>query len=79
VPCLLPAATDAKALSILGMRCFGFAPLRLPEWSGLGKFAARSASRGQPGSSPRSNVRDHNVMETGTTLDWPLTLRFGIE
>jgi acetylornithine deacetylase/succinyl-diaminopimelate desuccinylase-like protein len=30
VPYLLPAATDAKALSLLGIRCFGFAPLRLP-------------------------------------------------
>jgi acetylornithine deacetylase/succinyl-diaminopimelate desuccinylase-like protein len=31
VPYLLPAATDAKALSALGIRCFGFAPLLLPE------------------------------------------------
>ena len=30
VPYLLPAATDAKALSLLGIRCFGFAPLLLP-------------------------------------------------
>jgi acetylornithine deacetylase/succinyl-diaminopimelate desuccinylase-like protein len=31
VPYLLPAATDAKALAKLGIRCFGFAPLRLPD------------------------------------------------
>jgi acetylornithine deacetylase/succinyl-diaminopimelate desuccinylase-like protein len=31
VPYLLPAATDAKALATLGIRCFGFAPLRLPD------------------------------------------------
>lgn len=30
VPYLLPAGTDAKAFSRLGIRCFGFAPLRLP-------------------------------------------------
>jgi acetylornithine deacetylase/succinyl-diaminopimelate desuccinylase-like protein len=30
VPYLLSAGTDAKAFAELGMRCFGFAPLRLP-------------------------------------------------
>ena len=30
VPYLLSAGTDAKAFSRLGIRCFGFAPLRLP-------------------------------------------------
>lgn len=30
VPYLLSAGTDAKAFAQLGMRCFGFAPLRLP-------------------------------------------------
>lgn len=30
VPYTLSAGTDAKALSRLGIRCFGFAPLRLP-------------------------------------------------
>jgi acetylornithine deacetylase/succinyl-diaminopimelate desuccinylase-like protein len=30
VPYMLSAGTDAKAFSRLGMRCFGFAPLRLP-------------------------------------------------
>ena len=31
VPYLLPAGTDAKQFSRLGMSCFGFAPLRLPD------------------------------------------------
>jgi acetylornithine deacetylase/succinyl-diaminopimelate desuccinylase-like protein len=31
VPYMLPAGTDAKALQPLGIRCFGFAPLRLPD------------------------------------------------
>ena len=30
VPYLLSAGTDAKAWDRLGIRCFGFAPLRLP-------------------------------------------------
>ena len=30
VPYLLPAGTDAKYFSRMGMRCFGFCPLRLP-------------------------------------------------
>jgi acetylornithine deacetylase/succinyl-diaminopimelate desuccinylase-like protein len=30
VPYMLSGGTDAKAFSRLGMRCFGFAPLRLP-------------------------------------------------
>ena len=30
VPYCLPAGTDAKSFSTLGVRCFGFAPLRLP-------------------------------------------------
>jgi acetylornithine deacetylase/succinyl-diaminopimelate desuccinylase-like protein len=30
VPYMLPGGTDAKALSRLGIRCFGFAPLLLP-------------------------------------------------
>jgi acetylornithine deacetylase/succinyl-diaminopimelate desuccinylase-like protein len=30
VPYMLPGGTDAKHLAELGMRCFGFAPLRLP-------------------------------------------------
>jgi acetylornithine deacetylase/succinyl-diaminopimelate desuccinylase-like protein len=30
VPYLLSAGTDAKSFSTLGIRCFGFAPLRLP-------------------------------------------------
>lgn len=30
VPYLLPAGTDAKAFSTLGISCYGFAPLRLP-------------------------------------------------
>jgi acetylornithine deacetylase/succinyl-diaminopimelate desuccinylase-like protein len=30
LPYLLPAATDAKSFARLGIRCFGFAPLRLP-------------------------------------------------
>lgn len=30
VPYTIPAGTDAKALSRLGIRCFGFAPLQLP-------------------------------------------------
>jgi acetylornithine deacetylase/succinyl-diaminopimelate desuccinylase-like protein len=30
VPYMLSGGTDAKAFSQLGMRCFGFAPLRLP-------------------------------------------------
>lgn len=30
VPYMLPAGTDAKAFSRLGIRCYGFAPLRLP-------------------------------------------------
>jgi acetylornithine deacetylase/succinyl-diaminopimelate desuccinylase-like protein len=31
IPYLLPAGTDAKQFSELGIACFGFAPLRLPE------------------------------------------------
>lgn len=31
VPYLMPGGTDAKALSLLGIRCFGFSPLRLPD------------------------------------------------
>lgn len=31
IPYLLPAGTDAKHFSRLGMACFGFAPLRLPD------------------------------------------------
>jgi acetylornithine deacetylase/succinyl-diaminopimelate desuccinylase-like protein len=30
IPYMLSGGTDAKAFSRLGMRCFGFAPLRLP-------------------------------------------------
>ena len=30
VPYMVSAGTDAKAFSRLGIRCFGFAPLRLP-------------------------------------------------
>jgi acetylornithine deacetylase/succinyl-diaminopimelate desuccinylase-like protein len=30
VPYMLSGGTDAKAFSTLGIRCFGFAPLRLP-------------------------------------------------
>lgn len=30
VPYMLSAGTDAKAFARLGIRCFGFAPLRLP-------------------------------------------------
>jgi len=30
VPYCMPAGTDGKAFSRLGIRCFGFAPLRLP-------------------------------------------------
>jgi acetylornithine deacetylase/succinyl-diaminopimelate desuccinylase-like protein len=30
VPYMLSGGTDAKAFSQLGIRCFGFAPLRLP-------------------------------------------------
>lgn len=30
VPFMMPAGTDAKAFSTLGIRCYGFAPLRLP-------------------------------------------------
>ena len=30
VPYMLSGGTDAKAFSRLGLRCFGFAPLRLP-------------------------------------------------
>ncbi len=30
VPYMLSGGTDAKAFSLLGIRCFGFAPLRLP-------------------------------------------------
>jgi acetylornithine deacetylase/succinyl-diaminopimelate desuccinylase-like protein len=30
VPYMLSAGTDAKSFSQLGIRCFGFAPLRLP-------------------------------------------------
>jgi acetylornithine deacetylase/succinyl-diaminopimelate desuccinylase-like protein len=30
VPYLLPAGTDAKYFSRLGIKCFGFCPLRLP-------------------------------------------------
>jgi acetylornithine deacetylase/succinyl-diaminopimelate desuccinylase-like protein len=30
LPYLVPAATDAKSFARLGIRCFGFAPLRLP-------------------------------------------------
>jgi acetylornithine deacetylase/succinyl-diaminopimelate desuccinylase-like protein len=30
VPYMLSGGTDAKALARLGIRCFGFAPLRLP-------------------------------------------------
>ncbi|WP_019929982.1 M20/M25/M40 family metallo-hydrolase [Nocardia sp. BMG111209] len=31
IPYLLPAGTDAKQFSRLGMACYGFAPLRLPD------------------------------------------------
>jgi acetylornithine deacetylase/succinyl-diaminopimelate desuccinylase-like protein len=30
VPYMLPGGTDAKAFARLGIRCFGFAPLKLP-------------------------------------------------
>jgi acetylornithine deacetylase/succinyl-diaminopimelate desuccinylase-like protein len=30
IPYMLSGGTDAKAFSQLGMRCFGFSPLRLP-------------------------------------------------
>jgi acetylornithine deacetylase/succinyl-diaminopimelate desuccinylase-like protein len=30
VPYLMSAGTDAKSFSTLGIRCFGFAPVRLP-------------------------------------------------
>lgn len=30
VPYLMPGGTDAKALSLLGITCYGFSPLRLP-------------------------------------------------
>jgi acetylornithine deacetylase/succinyl-diaminopimelate desuccinylase-like protein len=30
VPYMLSGGTDAKAFARLGMRCFGFSPLRLP-------------------------------------------------
>jgi acetylornithine deacetylase/succinyl-diaminopimelate desuccinylase-like protein len=30
VPYMLSGGTDAKAFSRLGIRCFGFSPLRLP-------------------------------------------------
>jgi acetylornithine deacetylase/succinyl-diaminopimelate desuccinylase-like protein len=30
VPYLMSGGTDAKAFATLGIRCFGFAPLRLP-------------------------------------------------
>ncbi|MGZ4552497.1 MAG: M20/M25/M40 family metallo-hydrolase, partial [Mycobacteriaceae bacterium] len=30
VPFMLSGGTDAKAFTKLGIRCFGFAPLRLP-------------------------------------------------
>jgi acetylornithine deacetylase/succinyl-diaminopimelate desuccinylase-like protein len=30
VPYLMSGGTDAKSFSLLGIRCFGFAPLRLP-------------------------------------------------
>ena len=30
VPYMLSGGTDAKAFATLGIRCFGFAPLRLP-------------------------------------------------
>ena len=30
VPYLMPGGTDAKALSLLGIACYGFSPLRLP-------------------------------------------------
>jgi acetylornithine deacetylase/succinyl-diaminopimelate desuccinylase-like protein len=38
VPYMLSGGTDAKAFATLGIRCYGFAPLRLPptlEFSGL--------------------------------------------
>jgi acetylornithine deacetylase/succinyl-diaminopimelate desuccinylase-like protein len=38
VPYMLSGGTDAKSFSLLGMRCFGFAPLRLPpelDFSGM--------------------------------------------
>lgn len=31
VPYVMPGGTDAKALSLLGIRCYGFSPLRLPD------------------------------------------------
>ena len=31
VPYLMSGGTDAKSFSTLGMRCFGFSPLRLPD------------------------------------------------
>ncbi|OLL70154.1 hypothetical protein Ae263Ps1_6369 [Pseudonocardia sp. Ae263_Ps1] len=31
IPYLLPAGTDAKHFSRLGIACYGFAPLRLPD------------------------------------------------
>jgi acetylornithine deacetylase/succinyl-diaminopimelate desuccinylase-like protein len=38
VPYTLSGGTDAKSFSLLGIRCFGFAPLRLPpelDFSGM--------------------------------------------
>lgn len=31
VPYLMPGGTDAKALSLMGIACYGFSPLRLPD------------------------------------------------
>jgi hypothetical protein len=31
IPYCLSAGTDAKSFSLLGVRCFGFTPLRLPQ------------------------------------------------
>ena len=47
VPFIMSAGTDAKAWSKLGIRCFGFAPLRLPpELDFVALFHLRAHARG---------------------------------
>ena len=55
VPYCLSGGTDAKSFSRLGMRCFGFAPLRLPGRPGLLRHVPRRR-RARPGVRPA--VRD---------------------
>ena len=54
VPYMLSGGTDAKSFDDLGIRCFGFAPLKLPPEL---DFAGHVPRRGRAGAGGRPEVR----------------------